>query len=132
MQTIEQINKIIDEYDAMYNHACHVIEVISSVDGEYDTNKGIEEMSFYKDSVHVNYDDTCMGCYDSGSFIFPIEFMCMTDDDLRDAAVKAKAQRKAEIAAKNSEKEKKDMLDREQRERNEYNRLKRKFENDQQ
>ena len=125
---LEQINEIIANYDKLYALAKSKIEVIEKLDSQYNTARGIEDISFYDDVVGVTCDDTCMGCYDSLSFTFPIVWLSKTDAELWELVVvqrefKVEKERKAK-----EEKQLKEKKEAEQRELEQYQRLKAKFE----
>lgn len=125
---LEQINNIIRDYDKLVALAKSKIEVIERLDYQYNTARGIEEISFDGDVVWVKCDDSCRGCYDSLSFTFPIAWLSKTDDELNELVVtarelKAKKERKAK-----EEKQLKEKKEAEQRELEQYQRLKAKFE----
>lgn len=125
---LEQINEIIANYDKLYALAKYKIEVIEKFDSQYNTARGIEEISFDGDVVWVKCDDSCRGCYDSLSFTFPIAWLSKTDAELEEFVViqrelKAEKERKAK-----EEKQLKEKKEAEQRELEQYKRLKAKFE----
>jgi len=121
---LEQINEIIANYDKLYALAESKIEVIEKLDSQYNTARGIEEISFDGDVVWVKCDDSCKGCYDSLSFTFPIAWLSKTDAELEELVV-IQRELKSEKERKAKEKEKKEA---EQRELEQYQRLKAKFE----
>lgn len=84
---IEQINEIIANYDKLCALAKSKIEVIEKFDSQYNTARGIEEITFYGDVVWVKRDDSCRGCYNSSLFTFPIAWLSKTDAELEDIVV---------------------------------------------
>ena len=64
---LEQINELIINYNKLIDLAKSKIKVIEGIDSQYNTARGIEEISFDIDAktVYVKCDDSCRGCYDS-------------------------------------------------------------------
>ena len=126
---LEEINKIIDNYKKLYDLAVAKIEVIEKLDTEYHTARGIEDIDFNNDSVWVKCDDSCMGYYDSLSFVFPTEWLTKTDLELETIVVKARKDRERLALKKQREEKKLKEKKREQEEFERYQKLKAKFEN---
>ena len=125
---LEQINEIITNYDKLYALAKSKIEVIEKLDSQYNTARGIEDISFYDDVVSVTCDDTCMGCYDSLSFAFPIAWLSKTDAELEELVVIQREFKAEKERKRKEEKQLKEKKEAEQRELEQYQRLKAKFE----
>lgn len=126
---IEQINDIVSKYNDLYELAYNKIELVSKIDSFYSINRGIERLSFEDKSIYVEYDDTCMGCYSTDSFYFPIEWLTLSDDELKQTVLKAKEERLEKERLAKEEKERKERLAKEEKERKDYLRLKNKYEN---
>lgn len=125
---LKEIKEIVNNYEKLYQLATEKIKVIEKLDSEYTTSRGIEDISFYDAVVSVTCDDTCMGCYDTRSFNFPIAWLSKTDAELEEIVaihreLKAEKERKAK-----EEKQLKEKKEAEQRELEQYKRLKAKFE----
>ncbi len=125
---LEQINEIITNYDKLYALAKSKIKVIEKLDSQYNTARGIEEISFDGDSVWVMCDDSCMGCCDSLSFTFPIVWLSKTDAELEELVVIARELKMEKERKAKKEKKLKEKKEAEQRELEQYQRLKAKFE----
>jgi predicted Fe-S protein YdhL (DUF1289 family) len=125
---LKEIKEIVNNYEKLYQLATEKIKVIEKLDSEYTTSRGIEDISFYDDVVSVTCDDTCLGCYDTRSFNFPIAWLSKTDAELEEIVaihreLKAEKERKAK-----EEKQLKKKKEAEQREFEQYKRLRAKFE----
>lgn len=125
---LEKINSIISDYNELFALAKSKIKVIEKLDNQYNTARGIEEISFDGDVVWVKCDISYRGCYDSLWFTFPIAWLSKTDAELEELVViarelKAEKERKAK-----EEKELKENKEKEQREFEQYQKLKEKFE----
>ncbi len=125
---LEQIEEIITNYDKLLDLTKSKIGVMEKLDPQYNTARGIEEISFDGDVVCVKCDDSCRGCYDSLSFTFPIAWLSKTDEELGELIMiqrelKAEKERKAK-----EEKQFKEKKEAEQRELEQYQKLKAKFE----
>lgn len=128
---LEQINELIINYNKLIDLAKSKIKVIEGIDSQYNTARGIEEISFDIDTktVYVKCDDSCRGCYDSLSFEFPIEWLSKTDLELWEIVKSAMESRKAKARLDAEEKKNKEKIEAEQRELEQYKRLREKFEN---
>jgi len=124
----EQIDAVIENYGRLIALVKEKIKVIHKFDSQYNTNHGIEEIVFEDDSVYVRYDDTCRGCYDSSSFSFPLSYLTVQDDELKDIVIAAKELRIEQEKRAKEERQQKDKEDSEKRDREQYKRLKKKFE----
>jgi hypothetical protein len=132
--TQEEIKSFIDCYEPIMEFIEKTIEKLQAVDFEaYRTGKGIEHS--YIDSwngktdVHVTYDDSHMGCYDQGSTSFPAEWLLLSDEELIQAATKERDERRRVEKEKVDAKIAKEKADTEAKEREQYKKLKAKFEN---
>lgn len=78
---IEQINKIISDYEALNDLVKSKVAVLEKLDrDEYDTARGIETIEFEGDSVYVRCDDSSWGSQDYTSFKFPIIWLTQPDE----------------------------------------------------
>ncbi len=126
---IEQIKKIIQDYEELEKLTIFKIKVIESLDNKYNTSRGIENISFYGDDISVTCNDTCMGCYDSLSFNFPLNWLSKTDSELGEIVIMEKelrVERERKLMEERILNEKKRS---EERELEQYKKLKSKFEN---
>ena len=125
---LEQINEIIANYNMLYDLAKSKIEVIEKLDKQYNTGDFIQRILFDYDEVFVECDNTCIGCYDTISFTFPIAWLTKTDAELEEIVIiekelNAEKERKAK---EEKQLEQKKII--EQKELEEYQRLKAKYE----
>jgi hypothetical protein len=131
MGNLEQIKEVISNYGKLIELAESKIKIMEEIDNKYNTAKGIERVNFYGDSdVSVSCDDSCMGCYDSLSFSFPLSYLSLRDDELKVVVEQDKAKRIEQEKQKKEQKQIKEQEDKEQRELEQYKKLKDKFEND--
>lgn len=129
MENLEQIKEVINNYDNLITLVKAKIKVIEKIDIKYNTSRGIEGICFSSDNkVSVTCDDSFMGCYDSLSFNFPLEYLTLSDDELILVVTKAKKDRVANEKLIKQQKELKEQKDKEQRELEQYEKLKQKFE----
>jgi hypothetical protein len=124
---IEQINKIITNYDKLYILAKSKIKVLQQLDHQYNTARGIDEISFDEGKVYVKCDDSFRGCYDCLLFNFPITWLSKTDSELEELVVTARELKAEEERKAKEEKQLKEKKESEQRELEQYQRLKAKF-----
>lgn len=125
---LEEINEIVSNYYKLVVLAKEKIKIIEEFDSQYCTARGIEEISFESDYVNVKCDNSCRGCYDTLYFSFPISFLTKNEDELKniviyDKELRLEKERKAKEESKLKEKQ-----DAEQRDLEQYKRLKEKFE----
>jgi hypothetical protein len=125
---IEEINGIISNYDKLVALTESKIKVIEKLDKQYNTARGIEEISFVMDDVLVKCDDSCRGCYDSSFFTFPIVWLSKTDAEVEELVITAKELKDEKERKVKKEKQLKEKKEVEQRELEQYKRLKAKFE----
>ncbi|MFW6246822.1 MAG: hypothetical protein ACOC22_01455 [bacterium] len=90
---------------------------------------GVENINIYNDEVSVECDNTCMGCPDTHYFSFPVFFLSMTDEELEKAVVVEKERREEEERMEALRKLQDELRKKEEQERLQYERLKKKFEN---
>ena len=126
---IEEIQKIIDEYNNLILLTKSKIEIISEVDLKYDIARGIENISFSNGFVTVICDDTCMSCYDTKTFDFPILWLSKDDMELKTIVFTDMTLRQEKARKKQEEKVLLEQQNIEKMELEEYQRLKVKFEN---
>lgn len=126
---IEQINKILSDYDVLIDLVKSKVVVLEMIDrSEYDTVRGIDKIQFEGESVYVTCDDTSWGCADYSYFEFPIIWLAKTDEELVEIVENNKKVRLETQRIKQAEIDEKVQLENQKREINEYNRLKAKFE----
>lgn len=125
---LEEIKDIIDNYEKLYQLATSKIEVLEKLDSHYSTLRGIENISFYDDVVSVSCDNSCMGCYDTHSFSFPIIWLSKTDSELEEIVIIQKEFNAENKRKLKEEKELKEKQEKEQRQLEQYQLLKAKFE----
>lgn len=125
---LEQINDVINNYDKLVELVHEKIKILEESDNKYNTAKGIESTSFGDGVVYVTCDDTCMGCYDYFSFSFPLNFLTLSDDDLKKVVEQEKKDRIEKERVEKEKKKQKEKIESEQRELEQYQKLKAKFE----
>ena len=125
---LEQIKDIIDNYEKLYQLASSKIEVLEKLDSQYSTLRGIEDISFYDDVVSVSCDNSCMGCYDTHSFSFPIIWLSINDSELEEIVIIQKEFNAENKRKLKEEKELKEKQEKEQLQLEQYQLLKAKFE----
>lgn len=129
MENLEQIKEVINNYDKLIQLVYTKIDIMKKIDYKYNTARGIECINFYGDnSVSVICDDTCMGSYDTFSFSFPLDYLSLSDDKLKEVIEQDKVKRIEEERLKKLENELKRQKDKEQQELELYKKLKQKFE----
>ena len=128
MKTLEEIKEVINNYDKLIVLAKAKIKIMKEIDSNYNTAKGIEEISFDDEIVYVQCDNSCRGCYDSMDFSFPLNYLSLNDDELKKSVEQEKTNRLAEEAAEKERKKLKEEQDKEKREFEQYQKLKEKFE----
>jgi hypothetical protein len=122
---LEQIKEIIENYEKLYELASSKIKVLENLDSQYTISRGIEDISFYDDMVNVICDDG-MGYY--RSFIFPTIWLSKTDSELEEIVIMEKELKVEKERKLKKEKQLKEKLEKEQREFEQYQRLKAKYE----
>lgn len=125
---LKQIKEIITNYDKLYALAESKIKVIEKLDSQYNTARGVEEISFDGDVVWVKCDDSCRGYYSSLSFTFPIDWLSKTDAELEELVVIARELKLEKERKAKEEKQLKEKKEAEKRELEQYQKLKAKFE----
>jgi len=129
METLEQIKKVITDYDKLVVLAKYKTKIMEELDDKFNTARGIEKISFDGEGlVYVTCDDSCRGCYDSKSFSFPLYYLSLNDGELKSVVEKEKIKRVEEEQAKKKQNELKEQQEKENLELQQYQRLKKKFE----
>lgn len=121
----EIILQIINEYKELYSYAEKFSKFLSTLSNKYDNYRGVENIIFDGNEVVVTVDDTCRGCWSTHSFSFPMEWLSMTEDEVKNQIEilnRVEENRKIEDLEKKKQKE-------EIHEYNKYLLLKSKFEN---
>lgn len=124
---LKQIKNIISKHNELITLAESKIKVIEKFDFQYYTSNGVEKISFDNDLVNVQCDDTHMGCYDTYEFNFPIEWLFKTDSELEELVVTARELKKEKERKAEKEMQLKAKEEAEQRELEQYKRLKEKY-----
>lgn len=129
----KQIKSFIDSYEPMMTFIGETIKKLQLVDFEaYRTGRGIERADIDtwngKTTVDIVYDDSTMGCYDQGSTSFPAEWLLLSDEELIKVATEERDERRRVEKEKADVKVAKEKADKEAKEREQYEKLKAKFE----
>lgn len=124
---IEEIKEVISNHEKLYEVATDKIAFISKLDPEYNTGRGIEDISFYEYSVSVICNDTCTGCHDTHSFSFPTIWLTKTDSELEEIVVAEKELREEKSRQLKEQTELENKRKKDEQDLKEYNRLKSKF-----
>lgn len=125
----EELRSFINNYSTVEEKIIHAFKILQSVDNIYwTTGKRIMDFEIYNGCIHVDYDDSCMGCWDQGSNSFDAEWLFLSDEELIEVAKQDKIKREEEVKIKEEEKQKVEIEDKERREREQYEKLKAKFE----
>jgi DNA-binding transcriptional MerR regulator len=128
MKTTEEIKSIIEAYNELNNLVVEKIEVLKKFDPcYYDTSRGVENISFYDDTVHIICDDFYFGCNSTEHFCFPLSYLSMDENDLKTVVQQDKEKREELNKKLKEQKENREKEEERIRELNEYNRLKQKF-----
>jgi len=128
METLEQINEVIKNYNDLQALVEEKVAILEIIDNKYNTAKGIEEIKFEDDNVYVTCDNTCMGCYDSLSFSFPLVYLTLSDEKLKEVAKADMLNRIEKQRIENEQKDLKEKQKTEEYEKEQYLKLKAKFE----
>ena len=129
MKTLEDIKKVISEYDELHSLARSKILLLESIDPvAFNTYKYVDEISFEMEHVHVVCDDSHGDWTDYYSFDFPLSYLVMDEDELTELvkqSIKDRIEKERLLKEQKrlAEKEKHDKFELEQ-----YLKLKRKFE----
>lgn len=123
----EEILESICKYNELIGLVKAKIKVIERCDDTYCTGLGIESIDFEDSAVCVEFDDSCWGCYDKGYFNFPTTWLSVSDEDLQKIVTTAKELRLEHEKAMKAERDLKEKLKKETAEREEFERLKKKF-----
>ena len=124
------IEKIIRDYDDLLELAKNRLKIIEIADNKYNTARGVEDISFDINTtpyVCVKCDDSCMGCYDSLSFSFPLHWLSLSDEELKNVVIKEKIDEIKKEKLKNEALILRRQKEKEQQELRQYKRLKEKF-----
>jgi cytidylate kinase len=123
---LDKIKSIVAEYNKIYSLAKSVTLKLFKLDpAVYIEYYGIDSIDIGSDEVIVNTD---WGDGDRFTFTFPIEFLSLSENDLKIAVTKNKEEREEAIRKRAEEEELKYKQNKEERDRKEYERLKKKFE----
>lgn len=121
---LQEINKIIHEYDQLINLVKSKINIISLLDSEYSTYSEIEQILFSNSNVVVICNSHNMGYNSTETFEFPIKWLVESEENLESIVLNAKELRVQQEKLK----EKELATQKELKEKYEYERLRKKFE----
>jgi hypothetical protein len=125
---LEQIHSAIKVYDKLVSLVYDKVKFMSSISSNYSTNRGINDICFEEDQVQIVYNSSYRGYSDQDSFEFPITWLALNDEELKDV-IEKKNQEEERIKLEREEARKKlEKEAKEKKERLEYERLKDKFE----
>ncbi len=129
MKNLNEIKEVLSKYDNLIELAKSKVAILENIDPkQYDTARGIQDVEFYDNSVTVTCDNSSRGCYDMTSFSFPLHFLSLSDEDLKDKVEKEKIERVEALIKKEEERKLKEEEVKEQMEIEQYRRLKEKYE----
>jgi archaellin len=123
---LQEINKIIHEYDQLINLVKSKINIISLLDSEYSTYSEIEQILFSNSNVVVICNSHNMGYNSTETFEFPIKWLVESEENLESIVLNAKELRVQQKKLKEKELATKKEL----KEKYEYERLRKKFESE--
>ena len=123
---LQEINKIIHEYDRLINIVKSKINLISFLDSEYSTYSEIEQILFSNSNVVVICNSHNMGYNSTETFEFPIKWLVESEENLESIVLNAKELRVQQEKLK----EKELATQKELKEKYEYERLRKKFESE--
>lgn len=123
---LQEINKIIHEYDRLINIVKSKINLISFLDSEYSTYSEIEQILFSNSNVVVICNSHNMGYNSTETFEFPIKWLVESEENLESIVLNAKELRVQQKKLKEKELATKKEL----KEKYEYERLRKKFESE--
>ena len=83
---ISQIKDIISKYDSLSELVKEKLTFMQKISKKYDTHDGILDIFFYGDTVEIEYCDF----YSMNTFEFPIQFLTMSDSELKQAILELK------------------------------------------
>ena len=126
---MKDINKIISDYHNLIALTKSKISEIEKLDFFYNTNRGVEKISFdlKEEIVEVVVDYSYRGCTDYDYFSFPIEWINKEGEELEEVVNLAKIEREELQRKKLEDKVQKDLEAQEKKELEQYNKLKEKF-----
>ena len=125
---IEQINKILSDYNELISLVKSKVSVLEPLDSRYNTCRGIEEIIIEEGSVTVRCNDSFRGCYDTVSFDFPLEWLTIPDNELEEMVKTEKENLIRKEIEELERREQKKQQEENQREFEKYLALKAKFE----
>lgn len=125
---IEQINKILSDYEELISLVKSKVSVLEPLDNEYLTYEGILDISIRNYIFPLITVKCDIGYYEFTTFSFPLDWLTIPDDELEEMVKTDKENRikkeTEELERREQEKQKKE----EQREFEKYLALKAKFE----
>ena len=124
---LNEIREIVENYNRLYELAKAKIAIMGPLDSTYNTARGITDISFEESVVSVTCDDSSRGCYDELWFEFPIEWLSKDDEELKRVVETERDRRREEERLQKELKDNQAKLAAEEREKQEYQRLKAKF-----
>jgi len=129
MENLEQIREVISTHGKLIASIKDKIEIMKRHDSAYDPGRGVESIHFEHGNINVTYDDSCYGYSASSWFSFPLSYLVLTDEELKERVLKDKEDREKLKMQEEEMREIKDTQEKEQREREQYAKLKEKFGN---
>ena len=121
IKDIEDVKNIIAKYEWLKEKADKLI-----IDHQYVDE--IDDVNFEADKLIISFTRYYKGCYERDEDVVPIEWLFLSDDDLRNAKTKIIDERREIAEEQRRFKEALKLKAQEQKDREEYARLKAKFE----
>lgn len=87
MENLQQIKDVIASYVKLEALVRDKVKIMNQVDDAYATARGIEAISFEDDIVNVRCDDSFMGILDHYHFDFPVAYLALRDDALKEVCL---------------------------------------------
>ena len=125
---LNEINKVIADYDRLIQIVESKVAVIEKLDSIYHTARGIDKVYFENDRVYVHCDNSFRGFTDTLYFDFPILWLTKSDKELEKLVIDERNAREKKKREMNARKELEDNARKEQLELEQYLKLKSKYE----
>jgi hypothetical protein len=129
---LERIKKIVAEYNELDLLVRRFVKEI----GEYDlyytaATNYLEsfEIEVDRNLLSFTLDDSYSGCTDYISFDVPLDLLILSGNELKVEILKLKEDRELQKLRKEEQRKERELLERKNRERNQYEKLRKKFEN---
>ena len=120
VNTVDELKALIDGYSAM-------LEKAEKIADGYNFSADWMDYDPKTDSLIVHGTETCRGCTDHESYSFPMSWMFMSDDELKEAKAEKKRQEELRYKERKRQEAERKAREQEQRDKEEYERLKRKY-----